>query len=155
MPVLNLLITVQSALHQLDGDHDDGLMYPSDKGSACLSRGVGLSDSKMETDLGDTGASSHLQETSFNSTLYDTERSKSSFHTAGEGVIRDDIQGKQDISVLNLDHQPGCPNSVEHTRTVTTVEGLGPSLWSLETEFRDHGYDIHLTHGYSAANSLL
>ncbi len=47
------------ALHQLDGDPDDGLMYPSDKGSACLSRGVGLSDPKMETDLGDTGAQQH------------------------------------------------------------------------------------------------
>ena len=30
----------------------------------------------------------------------------------------------------------------------TTIKGLGPSLWSLESSFRDQGYDIHLCHGY-------
>ena len=44
-----------NALHEIDVDPDDGLFYPSDKGSACLSRGVGLSNPKMQTDLVDTG----------------------------------------------------------------------------------------------------
>ena len=135
--------------HRHEGlDQDDGLIYPCDFGSALVSREVGLNHEEMQSDLGDTGASQHLIDSSYNSTLYSTEKATSQFHTAGEGMISGDLVGLQDISVLNLDHQPNCPESVDHTRTVTTVKGLGPSLWSLETEFRDRGYDIHLTHGY-------
>ena len=115
--------------HRHEGlDQDDGLIYPCDFGSALVSREVGLNHEELQSDLGDTGASQHLIDSSYNSTLYSTEKATSQFHTAGEGMISGDLVGLQDISVLNLDHQPNCPESVDHTRTVTTAKGLGPSL---------------------------
>ena len=112
-----------------------------------MSREIGLS-SEVAYGIGDTGATDHLCDSSMNPMLYDAVPATTRYQTAGEGTIRGDLKGKMDVTVLNLDHQPKGPPSVDHTLTATTVKGLGPSLWSLEQEFRDNGYDIHLTHGY-------
>ena len=130
-------------------DRDDGLIYPLDCGVALMSREIGLgSKSSVTYGIGDTGATDHLHDSTQNPMLYDTMPATARYQTAGEGTITGDLKGKMDITVLNLDHQPQGPPSVDHTLTATTVKGLGPSLFSLEQEFRDNGYDIHLTHGY-------
>ena len=126
----------------------DGLMYPSTFGTAMLSKAVGLGATEMDNGIADTGATDHLFDSKFSSFMYDTRPATASYQTAGQGSIHGDVTGSMDISVLNLSHHPECPPSVDQTLHVTTVKGLGPSLYSLEAEYRDKGYDIHLSHGY-------
>jgi hypothetical protein len=131
-------------------DNDDGLAYPSDFGSALISKGVrlGSESNGMTYGIGDSGATHHLHDSEFNPYMYNTQRSKSEYCTAGDEMIQGDLTGSMDISVLNLDHQPEAPISVDHTIQTTTVKGLGSNLFSLEDEFERNGYDIYLRHGY-------
>ena len=140
--------TAFAALDQDRNDVPDNTLYPTDFGQAMLSKAVGL-EPEVISDVGDSGATDHLIDSKYTSSLYDTVPATTSYLTAGEGVIEGDRQGKQDVSILNLDHQPQCPPSVDHTRSVTTIKGLGSGLWSLNAEFKDQGYDIHLCHGYN------
>ena len=140
--------TAFAALDQDRNDVPDNTLYPTDFGQAMLSKAVGL-EPEVISDVGDSGATNHLIDSKYTSSLYDTVPATTSYLTAGEGVIEGDRQGKQDVSILNLDHQPQCPPSVDHTRSVTTIKGLGSGLWSLNAEFKDQGYDIHLCHGYN------
>jgi hypothetical protein len=140
------------AFNAHDSDHrdnDDGLTYPSDIGSALMSKGIRLgSDKGLTYGIGDSGATHHLHDSEFNPYLYNIREATSEYCTAGDGMIQGDLTGSMDISVLNLDHQPEAPDSVDHTIQTTTVKGLGSNLFSLEDEFERNGYDIYLRHGY-------
>ena len=131
-------------------DVDDGLTYPGDMGIALMSKRVGESDAcdGVQYGVGDSGASDHLHDSAYNPCLRDAVPSNATYATAGDKSITGDLRGKMDVTILNLGHQPECPPHVDHTITTTTVPGLGESLWSLEAEFRDNGYDIFLRHGY-------
>ena len=86
--------------------------------------------------------------------LYDTKPCSKSYATGGyddsgnNQIIMGVATGKADISVLNLGQQPQCEDWSEQTIQVHTVKDLGTPLYSLDAEYGEEGYDIHLTHGY-------
>ena len=135
-------------------DRDDALTYPTDHAMVKLSCHMAVGDAGNDAGesitwgVADTGASDFLHDTDVNDCLRNPRKSTQSYMTAGKGCIFGDREGELDVTVLNLDHQPHCPPTVDHTFTTTTVKGLGQPLWSLESVFRDQGYDIHLSHGY-------
>ena len=135
-------------------DRDDALTYPTDHAMVKLSCHMAVGDAGNDAGesitwgVADTGASDFLHDTDVNDCLRNPRKSTQSYMTAGKGCIFGDREGELDVTVSNLDHQPHCPPTVDHTFTTTTVKGLGQPLWSLESVFRDQGYDIHLSHGY-------
>ena len=86
--------------------------------------------------------------------MYDTKPSGKSYATAGSDdsgnnqIIKGVVTGKADISVLNLGQQPQCEEWSDQTIQVHTIKDLGTPLYSLDAEYGEEGYDIHLTHGY-------
>ena len=130
-------------------DIDDELIYPCDVQYVRMSNAMsaGACDG-LTMGIGDSGATDHLHDSSFNECLSNPRPSRTRYATAGEGSIKGDLVGELDVSVLNLNSQPNCPDYIDHTFTTTTVKGLGPPLFSLEASFRDQGYDVHLCHGY-------
>ena len=131
-------------------DVDDGLVYPMDNttNTAYSVKGQGVQG--LTVSIGDSGASDNLGEHEhFAQHMYNTRPSGVKYQTAGDGTyIKGEVVGEIDISVLNLSSQPNCGDWVDHTPTLTTIRGIGDSLFSLEAHFRDQGYDIHLSHGY-------
>ena len=133
-----------------DEDVDDGLTYPMDEGYACqATKGQGIQG--LTVSIGDSGASDNLGEhSSFAPHMRNVVPAKVRYATAGDGTYIEGVsKGDIDISVLNLSSQPQCSDWVDTTTTITTVKGIGESLFSLEAFFRDQGYDIHLSHGYT------
>ena len=108
-------------------------------------------ESRLAAGIGDSGASDHLMDAAINPCLRDPRPSTSRYALAEEGqFMMGDKVGELDVTCLNLDNQPDCPMWQDHEITVTTVVGMGPqSLWSLESEYRDHGMNIAMEHGYT------
>ena len=130
----------------------DSLIDPMDFNHVLMSREVGVSDHEphesVTMGVGDSGATDHLHDASYNCYLRNAVPSTTSYQIADGGSITGDLEGDMDVTVLNLDHQPKGPPMSDHTIHTTTVKGLGAPLWSLEAAFRDQGYDIRMSHGY-------
>ena len=111
-------------------------------------------DRVLTLGLGDSGATDHLWDNTHKDLLYDTKPSSKSYATAGSDdsgnnqIIKGVVTGKADISVLNLGQQPQCEEWSDQTIQVHTIKDLGTPLYSLDAEYGEEGYDIHLTHGY-------
>ena len=140
-------------------EDDDGLECPADRKHIMSSRGIAKSNPKtpqlsgVRASLADSGSSDHIVDAMYNSYLKSSRTSNSAYETAGAGCIRGELEGELEITILNLDRQPDCPDLTDHEITVTTVRGLGHEpLFSLEDEFTRHGYDSHMCHGYKAGD---
>ena len=132
-------------------DNDDGLMYPMDTDDLCYNAKSSQGIQGLTISIGDSGASDNLGEHStFASCINNPMPSHKRYSTAGDGTyIEGVVEGEIDISVLNVDSQPKCSSDwANASTTITTVRGLGESLFSLEAWYRDQGYDTHLSHGY-------
>ena len=106
--------------------------------------------------LGDSGATDHLWDHTHKDLLYDTKSSSKACATAGSDdsgnnqIIRG-VTGKADTAAIDLVRQPQCAQCEEwsnQTIQVHTIKDLGTPLYSLDAEYGEEGYDIHLTHGY-------
>ena len=134
-------------------DCDYGLIDPLTTNWVMVSEKMKLHgeiEDRLEFTLGDTGASGSVSDAStYNPHLKNPRPSKSTFSIAGNGSIRGDLEGEIQVSVLNLESQPYCPDIIEHEFTTTTVKDLGhETLVSLDEHFRSLGYDVILSHGY-------
>ena len=93
----------------------------------------------------DTGCNLRLHPTDIEGSVKNAKKSNYNIKIANNDTMQGAVDGELTMTVLNTEDQPGIPPETKVTTQVTTAQGLGRELFTVDDLYRD-GYSILLRH---------
>jgi hypothetical protein len=93
----------------------------------------------------DTGCNLRLHHRDIEASIVSAKRSNYDIRVANNSTMQGAVDGELTITVLNTEEQPGIPPETNITTHVTTAQGLGRELFTVDDLYRQ-GYSILLRH---------
>ena len=129
-------------------DRDDGIIYPDANVKTLFEARRMPQGTKVSDGVCDTGSTDFLIDTSFDECIKNPSPSQDTYATAGGGTKKGELTGEADMIFLNWWEPKATPWQRIKDLTVTSMRDQDEPLASPEELYKNHGYDLHLCHGY-------